>query len=191
MRDVEADVLAALEAEPAITSVEIVGSRARGDAEPFSDWDFKITTKNFPQVAARLPELVAPLQPLGQFWDPLAAEWCYILMMRGPFGVDLIFDEGHELESPWVVTPETLPRIDTHFWNWVWWLSTKDRRGKSERVREELDRMQWFLLGPLGNDRAPQTIADAVARYVAARGEPRGALALDVLSGLRRSGYDV
>jgi hypothetical protein len=191
MRDVEAAVRATLVPDAAIESVELVGSRARGDAMPFSDWDFAIKTHDFAGAAERVAELVAPLMPLGQFWDPLAAEWCYILMMRGPFGVDLIFDEGHELEPPWVVTDETLPTIDTHFWNWIWWLSTKDRRGKTERVAEELGRVQWFLLGPLGNTRVPSGVADAVACYIAERGVPEGALALDVLSGLRRVGYEV
>jgi hypothetical protein len=191
LTDVEAVVRGVLEPDPAVASIDLVGSRERGDAMPYSDWDFKLTTFDFSSVAARLPDLVAPLGPLGQFWDPLAAEWCYILMMRGPFGVDLIFDEGHDLEPPWIATDETLPAIDTHFWNWIWWLSTKDRRGMADRVAEELDRMQWFLLGPFGNTRVPRGIADAVACYIAARGVQNRALALDVLDGLRRAGYEV
>jgi Nucleotidyltransferase domain len=41
------DVVRLLQADPGIDRVELVGSRARGDALPLSDWDFKITTGAF------------------------------------------------------------------------------------------------------------------------------------------------
>jgi hypothetical protein len=189
--DVEAAVRAALEPDPAIESVRLVGSRARGDEMPYSDWDFAISTSDFEAVAGRVSGLVSGLGPLGEFWDPLSADWCYILMMRGPFGIDLIFDRGHDLEPPWVVSDETLPKIDTHFWNWIWWLSTKDRRSDVGRVREELARMQWFLLGPLGSASAPSEISEAVMRFRDVRGHTDSELEADVLAGLRRANYEV
>lgn len=126
------------------------------------------------------------MDPLGQFWDPLSNEWCYILMFRGPFAVDLIFDEPHKKEAPWVATPETLPAIDTHFWNWIWWLATKDQRGKADLVRDELDKMEWFLLAPLGVTLSECTIEAAVKAY--GRSSELGS---EVTSGLRRLGYEL
>jgi predicted nucleotidyltransferase len=47
------DVVRLVEAHPGIDRVELVGSRARGDALSLSDWDFKITTRAFAEVQQR------------------------------------------------------------------------------------------------------------------------------------------
>jgi hypothetical protein len=47
-----------LEADPGIDRVELVGSRARGDALPQSDWDFKITTNAFVEVREHLAAIL-------------------------------------------------------------------------------------------------------------------------------------
>jgi hypothetical protein len=119
-----------------------------------------------------------------------------MLVLRGPTKVDLIFfDEPHAQDSPWVVTPETRPQIDRHFWDWIWWLATKDQRGKDDLVREELEKLSRFLLGPLGVERTPADIGEAVRAYTGARDGPTarlgGELEAEVRLGLRTLGYDV
>ena len=57
MTNVEPDVRELLAGDPDVVSVELVGSRGLGDAETYSDWDFKITTRDFEAVARRLPAL--------------------------------------------------------------------------------------------------------------------------------------
>ena len=97
---------------PAIDSVVLAGSRARGEATALSDWDFTVETSDFPSVASALPALVAPLAPLAQQWDRLSDHACYMLMLRGVGKVDLIFDEPWESSPPWTVSAETLCGID-------------------------------------------------------------------------------
>jgi predicted nucleotidyltransferase len=58
------DVVRLVEADPGIDRVELVGSRARGDALSLSDWDFKITTRAFAEVQQRLPAVAARLRPV-------------------------------------------------------------------------------------------------------------------------------
>jgi hypothetical protein len=188
---VEADVRAVLAADPAVQSMALVGSRARGNALPCSDWDFEVRSVDFTRTAAKLPEHVSAMGPLGQLWDPLSPTWCYMLMLRGPTKVDLIFDEPHHEKDPWVVTPDTLQDVDDHFWDWTWWLATKDQRGRYDLVRSELAKLYSFLLEPMGTTRPPSDVAAAVRVYTQARGPMDGELESEVRSGLRRLGYDV
>ncbi len=56
-----------LGADPGSDQVELVGSRARGDALPQSDWDFKITTGAFvevPATPARVTLYIRDVQPV-------------------------------------------------------------------------------------------------------------------------------
>ena len=145
-----------------------------------SDWDFKVETRDFQAVAAAIPALVAPLLPLAQQWDRLSDDACYMLMLRGIGKVDLIFDEPQEPEPPWEVSDETLSGIDDHFWDWTIWLAAKDRAGKQELVASELKKMHEYLLGPLGVEHVPPSIAGAVAVYAAARDEVAKRLAIEV-----------
>ena len=165
---------------PAVDSVVLAGSRARGEATALSDWDFSIETMDFPAVAGALPALVAPLEPLAQQWDRLSDHACYMLMLRGVGKVDLIFDEPWESSPPWTVSTETLGGIDDHFWDWTIWLASKDRAGKQEFVESELRKMHTHLLVPLGVEGFPAHIADAVAVYTAARAEVEKRLAMTV-----------
>jgi predicted nucleotidyltransferase len=162
---------------PAVSSVELVGSRARGEATDLSDWDFEVETREFRAVAEALPSLVAPLEPLAQQWDRLSPHACYMLLLRGIGKVDLIFDEPWESSPPWTVSAATLRGIDDHFWDWTIWLAAKDRAGKQGLVEAELGKMHEHLLGPLGVERVPSNIADAVAVYAAARAEAEKRLA--------------
>jgi hypothetical protein len=48
---------------PAVVSVDLSGSRARGTHDKLSDWDFAIRTAAFDSIARDLPGLAEPLGP--------------------------------------------------------------------------------------------------------------------------------
>jgi hypothetical protein len=152
-----------------VRSVALSGSRARGEAQPLSDWDFAVETSDFASLAAALPSLVAALEPLAQQWDRLSEHACYMLMLRRVGKVDLIFDEPWVISPPWSVSAETLGGIDDHFWDWTIWLAAKDQAGKRVLVAAELRKMDEHLLSPLGITGEPAKIADAVTAYTGAR----------------------
>jgi hypothetical protein len=153
-----------------VRRIELVGSRATGLARPDSDWDFRVEARDFGAVAAALPELLAPLEPLAQQWDRLSDEQCWMLILCGPVKVDLIFpEEPHVHEPPWVPTAENLGAIDAHLWDWLLWLRAKERAGKDELVATELAKLFVHLLRPLGVEHVPSSVADAVELYRPAR----------------------
>ena len=158
----------ALLRHPAVEKVELVGSRVEGAFLPLSDWDFLVETGDFEAVAAALPELVEPLNPLARQWDPLAEHPCYMLMLAGAIKVDLIFDRPSEHAPPWVPTAETLPRIDAHFWDWVLWLGAKRAAGKHDLLDSELTKLSVHILAPLGVEARPVSLEEAVSLYNAA-----------------------
>jgi len=171
LESLEVAVPAALGRHPAVVAVRLVGSRARGEAAALSDWDFIVETGDFGSVAADIEGLVAPLDPIAQQWDRLSQEWCYMLMLRGPVKIDLIFDRRHEHEPPWSPSPQTVVRIDRHFWDWILWLATKEAAGKRELVESELDKLSGHLLEPMGVGDAPGSLRDAAELYLQARDE--------------------
>ena len=163
-------VIALFIRHPGVRSIELAGSRAMGQARPDSDWDFLVETRDFDAVAAALPELVAPLEPLAAQWDRLSDEQCWMLILRGPVKVDLIFpDEPHVHEPPWVASADNLEAIDAHLWDWLLWLRPKERSGKEELVSAELEKLSVHLLRPLGVEQVPSSVADAVELYRPAR----------------------
>ena len=158
-----------LRRHPSVRAVSLTGSRARGTPTPLSDWDFGVETDDLDALAADVPELLGPLEPLAQQWDPLGERATYMLMLRGPTKVDLIF--LHERRSPrprWHVSTATLPAIDAHFWDWILWLAAKSAAARDELVRDELARMHDYLLRPLGVEAPPVTIQEAAETYLAA-----------------------
>ena len=177
---------AMLGGHPAVASVELTGSRARGEATELSDWDFKVETRYFRAVAEALPEVVAPLEPLAQQWDRLSPHACYMLMLRGIGKVDLIFDEPWESSPPWTVSAETLRGIDDHFWDWIIWLAAKDRAGKRGLVQAELEKMHTHLLGPLGVAGIPASIEQAISEYASALHGAEGQLRVTVPGEIER-----
>jgi predicted nucleotidyltransferase len=163
-------VIALIAPHPAVDRVELIGSRAQGRATEWSDWDFGVRARDFAALAEALPELLAPLKPLVQQWDRLSETWCWMLILRGPVKVDLIFlEERHAKEGPWEPGPDTLAGIDDHFWDWMLWLRGKEAAGKDELVAAELDKLFGHLLAPLGADAAPSSVSEAVESYRAAR----------------------
>ena len=156
---------------PSVTSVELVGSRGRGDATRLSDWDFAVKTDDFASLREALPSLVAPIEPLATLWDPLAEQATYMLILRGPTKVDLIFDEPFEPLPPYDVRRDSLLDIDAHFWDWCLWLTSKRAAGKMALVAEELSKMTTYILTPMGVRTVPSNLNDAVDLYLAVRGE--------------------
>ncbi|WP_235834097.1 nucleotidyltransferase domain-containing protein [Actinomadura logoneensis] len=164
------EVAGVLRAHPAVQGVELVGSRARGTASRSSDWDYAVSVDDFGEVAADLPGLVAPFDPVAAQWDPLGQCASYLLVFTGPVKVDLLFrDVPRRPAGPWRVGPDTLPAVDAHFWDWILWLISKRDRGMDDRVRGELLTMSGHLLRPLGVQAVPRTLEEAVAGYVRAR----------------------
>ena len=185
--DLVSAVRSALLADQRVSAVEFVGSRANGTAERLSDWDFAVDCSDFEALAHDLPALVEPLEPLSMQWDPLGTVRTFMLMLEGPMKVDLIFDVPQEEGPPWVATAENRPAIDDHFWDWILWLAAKDAAGKAELVQSELERMHRHLLGPLGVERRPASVDEALDAYLAVRREP-SALERAVLPAVRRRG---
>jgi hypothetical protein len=155
---------------PAVRRIDLVGSRAEGRATTWSDWDFGVEAADFDALAVALPGLLAPLEPLVQQWDRLSPEWCWMLILRRPVKVDLIFPgQAHAVEPPWEPSAENLGAIDDHFWDWMLWLKGKEAAGKRELLAAELEKLSANLLGPLGAPEAPSSIAEAVRAYRRAR----------------------
>jgi hypothetical protein len=171
-RDLTGSVKAVLLPHPHVRLVELVGSRVTGSATSLSDWDFEVKTDDFGAVARAIPGLVSPLDPLAQQWDRISDYPCYMLMLKGPVKVDLIFPgEPYESLPPWTVSVETLDAIDQHFWDWILWLASKREKGKDELVRRELEKMSAHLLRPLGARAVPDSIDAALEGYRVARDE--------------------
>jgi hypothetical protein len=164
--DLEARVRHALMRRPHVRGVELVGSRASGTPSSQSDWDFVIETDAFDQVARELPSVVAELEPIAQQWDRISDYPCYMLMLRGPVKVDLIFPgEPYASLPPWTASAQTLDGIDQHVWDWLLWLASKREKGQDALVRRELAKMFDHLLRPMGAHRAPGSLPEAAETY--------------------------
>jgi hypothetical protein len=167
--DVVAGIREALERSPVVSSVVLGGSRARGTPTELSDWD--IDVEGDPDaMMAEIPALVASFGPLAAFWEPLSEQAGYMVVMDGPIKVDVFpIGAGRPIQPPWLVRPDTLASIDSHFWDWTLWLGGKALRGQPQLVAEELAKMHRFLLAPLGVASAPVSLDEAVAVYRRAR----------------------
>jgi hypothetical protein len=71
----------------------------------------------------------------------------------------------------WTVTPQTLPHIDAHFWDWTLWLGSKQLRGQADLVGTKLVKMWEALLKPIGAATPPNDITEAVGAYMVARSQ--------------------
>ena len=157
-------------AHPEVTSVEFAGSRSRGTHEELSDWDFAVETSDFGAVARDMPKLVAPLEPLGQQWEPLGHFPAYQVLMRGPTKIEFLFlDEAQDAMPPVRLSPRTLGAINTHFWDWIWWLTTKASAGHHDLVVEHMAQLYGHLLSPMGIDMPPDSIDAAIAAFISRR----------------------
>jgi hypothetical protein len=196
MDDLVAAATAAIANHPAVEHVELAGSRARGTHAQLSDWDFAVTTSDFATVARDMPELVAPLDPLGEQWEPLGHFPVYQLVLRGPTKVEYLFlDHSQDAMPPLSPSAETLRAIDNHFRDWIWWIAAKAAAGRDDLVAEHLPQLHRHLLRPLDVEPAPKDIQAAIRAFVDRRDElereygvavPR-ALEHDVRRGITRA----
>ena len=200
MRDLTELAISAVARHPAVTRVELAGSRSRGTHENLSDWDFAVETSDFGSVARDLPTLVEPLEPLAAQWKPLGHFPVYMLLLRGPTKLEYLFlDHSQEARPPVKPSRETLPTIDAHFWDWIWWLATKASVGRNDLVEEHLPRLYRHLLEPMGAVQVPGSIEAAIADFLVRRGELERHYGLEVSravegevrAGMRRLGYDL
>jgi hypothetical protein len=60
-----------------------------------------------------------------------------------------------------------LPAINTHFWDWIWWLTTKASVGRNELVAEHMPQLYEHLLRPMGISAVPASIQSAIEVFVA------------------------
>jgi hypothetical protein len=182
---------------PAVRHVELAGSRSRGTNEELSDWDFAVTTFDFAAVARDLPALIAPLHPLGQQWEPLGHFPVYQVLRSGPTKVEYLFlDHLQEAMPPREPGPATLDAINTHFWDWIWWIATKASIGRKDLVAEHLAQLFGRLLRPIGVTEPPADIGAAIDAFINRRDELERdygitvsrALEEEVRAGIRRLG---
>jgi len=157
-------------AHPAVARVELAGSRSRGTHAELSDWDFAVTCDDFAAVARDMPALVAELEPLGEQWEPVGHLPVYQLLLRGPVKVEYLFlDEVQDPFPPLVPSVDTIRAIDTHFWDWIWWIATKASIGRDDLVAEHLPQLWERLLRPLGVRVVPRDINAAIRAFVPRR----------------------
>jgi hypothetical protein len=149
--DIGAEVPRLLMQHPRVLAVRLAGSRAAGSAHDFSDWDFVVQADDFDSVASDLPNLVEPLRPIGQQWDPYADHACYMLMLTGAVKVDLIFPDQHrQWSSAWQPSVDTLEAIDHHLWDWIAYIEQKRTGGHPVQVATLLHDMHTLMLKPMG-----------------------------------------
>ena len=156
---------------PHVRGVRLVGSRSTGRASALSDWDFLVDTDDIDAVAAELPQLVAALEPLGQLWDPISEDESsyYMLMLRGPVKVDLVFERPNVTRAAWEPSAENLVEIDAHFWDFLYWIGSKREKGEDELVAHVLELLAAHILRPLGVEEVPRTVERAAELYFDAR----------------------
>jgi hypothetical protein len=91
-------------------------------------------------------------------------------MLRGPTKVEYLFmQQSQDVESPVNPSEVTLAAINTHFWDWVWWLATKEAAGRNDLVSEQLPQLHRHLLQPMGVDSVPEDVDAAIRAFVARR----------------------
>ena len=103
------------------------------------------------------------LMPMGHF--PV-----YQVLLRGPTKIEYLFlDRSQDPLPPLEPSGDTLPAINTHFWDWIWWLATKSSVGRNDLVAENLPQLHAHLLRPMGVAIAPESIDAAIEAFVARR----------------------
>jgi len=197
MADLARTAIRLVSNHPAVRHVELAGSRSRGTHEELSDWDFAVATSDFAAVARDLPGLIAPMRPLGQQWEPLGSFPVYQVLLSGPTKVEYLFlERSQRAMPPPKAGPTTLDAINTHFWDWIWWIATKASVGRHELVNEHTSQLFSYLLRPIGVAEPPATVEASIDAFVARRDELERdfgitvsrALEEEVRAGIRRLG---
>jgi hypothetical protein len=100
-----------------------------------------------------------------------------MLILPGPVKVDLIFPEQvREWSPPWVVKAETLEAIDCHFWDWILWLAQKRAGGHQDQMAAGLKDMHRLMLAPMGVERVPRSLDEAVDNFAMTRADAEAGL---------------
>jgi predicted nucleotidyltransferase len=173
--------IAGVREHPAVQGVELAGSRSRGTHDELSDRDLAVRTSDFAAVACDLPGLVEPLDALGQQWEPMGHFPVYQVLLRGPAQVEYLFlDQRQQPMPPLMPSAATLRAIDTHFWDWIWWLGTKAAVGRDDLIAEHLPQLHAQLLRPMDITAVPVSIERAVEAFVARRDALERAYGLSV-----------
>jgi hypothetical protein len=91
-------------------------------------------------------------------------------MLRGPTKVEYLFLEQVQHPRP-PVTPSkrTLDAINTHFWDWIWWLATKRAAGRHDLVSEHMPKLYRHVLRPIGVETIPGDIDAAIHAFLLRR----------------------
>jgi hypothetical protein len=196
--DVVSVAISAVIKHPSVTNVSLAGSRSRGTHDALSDWDFAVETVDFQSVVRDLPALVDDMHPLAAQWEPLGHFPVYMLLLKGPTKVEYLFLEHSQVPlQPLRPDRTTLSVIDAHFWDWIWWLTTKAAIGRDDLVAQHLSQLHRHLLMPLGVYSMAKGIEEAVRMYLHRRKQLEGhygvtlprALEEEVREGMRRLGY--
>jgi hypothetical protein len=110
------------------------------------------------------------LDPLGQQWEPIGHFPVYQILLRGPTKIEYLFlDHAQEAMPPLIPSATTLVAIDTHFWDWIWWIATKASIGRDDLVSEHLPQLHGHLLGPMGVEAVPTSVDAAIDAFLARR----------------------
>jgi hypothetical protein len=188
-----------LKKHPLVKKVSLTGSRAGNRATEWSDWDFLVEVSDFDAFSASLPALFKDLEPLSWLWDPLSRHRIFMMILKGPVKIDIIFDLPPKPAPPWSVNKNSLVNIERHFWDWIFWLAGKKIRSDENLVNNELEKMFGFILTPLGGVKCPATVEEAVKNYRTLMQKQLDifnieldcALRDEVISGLGRMGFSV
>jgi len=197
--DIAEIVPSLLTKHPAVSRVVLTGSRMRGDATEWSDWDFLVVTSDFTAISSALPSLTDSLEPLSHLWDPLSRHSIYMMILKGPVKIDICFDILQKQRPPWVIDIDTISQVNSHFWDWILWIASKEVSGKKDISVKEFEKMYDYLLAPLGCSRSPNSVEEAVRVYLAAfrrqksllDAEVDQALETEVIKGLRDRGFEL
>ena len=109
--DLKAEIPKLLLRDPTVTSVQLGGSRKRGDENALSDWDFVVETVDAGALREHISHLVESVNPLVSQWDRLGPVWCYMLILEGGVKVDIIVEGTTQIdEPPWKVSAGESPR---------------------------------------------------------------------------------
>ncbi|GAA1502227.1 hypothetical protein GCM10009740_38620 [Terrabacter terrae] len=161
---------ALLRDHPAVISVEFAGSRSRGTHAGLSDWDFAVETSDFEALARDLPTLVLPLDPLSQQWEPMGHFPVYQVLLHGLTKIEYLFlSESQQPVPAREPTAESLASINTHFWDWIWWIATKGAINRTDLVAEHLTQLHDHLLRPMGIEPVPLSVDAAIGAFASRR----------------------
>jgi hypothetical protein len=111
--------------------------------------------------------LVAPLHPLAEQWEPLGHFPVYQVMLRGPTKVEYLFLEYAQDPTPPVKpSNDTLAAINTHFWDWIWWLATREAAGRHDLVVEHLAQLFRHVLELEYGTTVARTLENEICRGI-------------------------